>query len=269
MNAQELICPVCKAPLSLAENGKSLCCAGERTHNFDISRAGHVNLAGGGYSSASGDCAEMVRARIDFLERGHYSFLAEKLASYVSGVCVDAGCGNGYYSEHLTGAERVYAFDLSKSAVEYGAKKARREGRDALFAVSSVYSMPMADNSADSIISVFAPCAEAEFARVLKNGGRLIVAAAAPEHLKELKSVLYETVTENTERADLPRGFSLVEKTRISKTETLGADAIRSLYLMTPYSRKTSREAAERLFSLESLEITFSFDVFVYTKEQV
>ncbi|MBR6742826.1 MAG: 50S rRNA methyltransferase, partial [Clostridia bacterium] len=109
--------------------------------------------------------------------------------------------------------------------------------------------------------------AEAEFARVLKNGGRLIVAAAAPEHLKELKSVLYETVTENTERADLPQGFSLVEKVRISKTETLGAEAIKSLYLMTPYSRKTSREAAERLFSLESLDITFCFDVFVYTKE--
>lgn len=267
MNAQELICPVCKAPLFLAENGKCLVCAGEKTHNFDISRAGHVNLAGGSYSSASGDCAEMVRARIDFLERGHYGFLAEKISSYVSGACVDAGCGSGYYSEHLKNAERIYAFDLSKSAVEYGAKKARREGREVLFAVSSVYSMPIADESADSIISVFAPCAEAEFSRILKRGGKLIVAAAAPEHLKELKAVLYENVTENTERADLPQGFSLAEKTRISKTETLGAEAVKSLYLMTPYSRKTSREAAERLFSLESLEITFSFDVFVYTKE--
>lgn len=267
MNVNELICPVCKAPLSVSENGKSLCCAGTKTHNFDISRAGHINLAGGSYNKSSGDCAEMVQARIDFLERGHYGFLAEKIASYVSGACVDAGCGSGYYSEHLKNAERVYAFDLSKSAVEYGAKKARREGRSCVFAVSSVYSMPIADGSADSIISVFAPCAEAEFARILKKGGRLIVAAAAPEHLKELKSVLYENVTENTERADLPQGFSLVKKVRISKTETLGAEAIKSLYLMTPYSRKTSREAAERLFSLESLDITFCFDVFVYTKE--
>ena len=66
MDFNALLCPVCGARLAL--NGSSLACEGTvKKHNFDISRAGHVNLAGGGYDPNSGDPADMVRARIAFL----------------------------------------------------------------------------------------------------------------------------------------------------------------------------------------------------------
>ena len=112
------------------------------------------------------------------------------------------------------------------------------------------------------------PVAEEEFCRVLKDGGRLIIAAAAPDHLRELKAQLYESVTENTERGDLPKTMKLIEKNRVSYTRTLHSGAIAALYGMTPYSRRTSREAAERLLGLECLEITFSFDIYVYGKKE-
>jgi len=271
MNYDSLICPVCGAALSLAENGRSFRCGGAKVHNFDISRGGHVNFAGGGYDPSSGDPADMVRARIAFLEEGWFEPLATSIGEKVGrlgGLCIDAGCGNGYYTEKAAeNAAAVYAFDLSKYAVEYGAKKTAREKKSCMFAVSSVYAMPVADNSADTVLSVFAPVAEEEFCRVLKDGGQLIVAAAAPDHLRELKAQLYATVTENTERGDLPKNMELKEKSRVSYTRTLPRPAIAALYSMTPYSRRTSKEAAERLLGLEGLEITFSFDIYVYGKK--
>ncbi|MBQ7010983.1 MAG: methyltransferase domain-containing protein [Clostridia bacterium] len=272
MNCKGLICPVCGSPLSVAENGRGFRCGGVKMHNFDISRSGHVNFAGGGYDPNSGDPVDMVRARIAFLEEGWFEPLARCIGETVGalgGLCVDAGCGNGYYTEWAAErAETVYAFDLSKYAVEYGAKKAKREGKSCLYAVSSVYGLPLASGCADTVLSVFAPVAEEEFCRVLKDGGRLIIAAAAPDHLRELKAQLYESVTENTERGDLPKTMKLIEKNRVSYTRTLHSGAIAALYGMTPYSRRTSREAAERLLGLEGLEITFSFDIYVYGKKE-
>jgi len=272
MDFNALICPVCRAALCPEEGKRSLVCGGIKKHTFDVSRAGHVNLAGGGYDPNSGDPADMVRARIAFLEEGWFLPLAEFIGEKVAergGVCVDAGCGNGYYSEFAAmNADAVYAFDLSKHAVEYGAKKAKRLNNNCLFAVSSVYRLPLMEESADSVLSVFAPVAEEEFLRVLKKNGRLIIAAAAPDHLHQMKARLYDTVTENGERGDLPKSMALAEKKRVSYVRTLDKNAIAALYNMTPYSRRTSKEAAEALFALEKLDITFSFDVYVYEKTE-
>lgn len=260
-----LLCPVCRAPLM--RQGDALRCAGGR-HSFDFSRAGHVNLAGGGYTPASGDPPEMVRARTAFLDTDSYLPLAEALAARASGVALDCGCGDGYYSVKIAGrCEALFGFDLSKSAVQHAARRARAANADnTLFAVSSVYSLPIGDGVCDTAFSVFAPCAEAEFLRLLRPGGRLVLAAAGRDHLTELKAVLYDTVQENTVRSDLPKNLRPVERETLSYRRILKPDALRALYLMTPYCRKTAREAAERLFSLPELAVTFSFDISVYER---
>ena len=274
MNHLGLICPVCGAGLSLSDSGSALCCAGTvaKKHNFDISRAGHVNLAGGSYDPNSGDPADMVRARIAFLEKGYYEPLGRRIAEIVAengGICVDAGCGSGYYTQMLSdGTDITYGFDLSKTAVEYAAKKAKREQKNCFYGICSVYSLPIADGAASSVTSVFAPVAEKEFARVLKDGGRLIIAAAAPDHLCDMKALLYDTVTENGERGDLPKSMVLELSERLTYKRRLEREDVAALYTMTPYSRRTSRESAERLLSHDSLEITFSFDIFVYAKKE-
>ena len=110
-----------------------------------------------------------MRSRADFLDSGAYApvlkTIAETLGKYLpdGGCVIDAGCGEGYYSCGI--AERGYAvlgFDLSKEAVLSASKRARREGRaETLFAVSSVYSLPVGNGVASAVVNIFAPCVEA------------------------------------------------------------------------------------------------------------
>ena len=191
------------------------------------------------------------------------SGLTERLAEVFK-----RGCGDGYYSVLAArNCDVLFGFDLSKTAVEHAAKRARAAGIDnTLFSVASVYALPVGDAVCDTVLSVFAPCAEAEYFRILRPGGRLILAAAGRDHLAELKAVLYHEVHENTERRDLPSVLRPVGRETLSYRRTLNPDALHALYLMTPYCRRTAREAAERLFALPELTVTFSFDLSVYER---
>ncbi len=69
-----------------------------------------------------------------------------------------------------------------------------------------MFELPVRDACVDGVVNVFAPCAPAEFARVLKPGGKLIVAGAGEEHLMGLKRLLYDETHVNDSRRDLPGG---------------------------------------------------------------
>jgi 23S rRNA (guanine745-N1)-methyltransferase len=185
-------------------------------------------------------------------------------------VLVDAGCGEGYYTVSLAqDFEYTYGFDLSRSSVQTAAKRARAAGlgERCFFGVSSVYSMPIADASADCVTNVFAPCAEEEYSRILKEGGILVLACAGVHHLEGLKAVLYDAVRENSDRADLPKRLTLIERKNVSYEITLSSpEQIRDLYMMTPYCYKTSIEAQKKLLALDSLTTVVDFDIYVYRK---
>ena len=93
-------------------------------------------------------------------------------------------------------------------------------------------------------------------------------APLAPDHLCDMNAMLYDTVNENSERGDLPKNMRLEFRERLTYRRTLENADIAALYGMTPYSRRTSRESAERLLSLDKLDITFSFEIFVYAKKE-
>lgn len=258
-----LVCPLCKA--SLTREGGSLICSGERRHCFDIAKSGYVTLTRA--PGTSGDDRDMVRARTAFLDKGHYRPFADALAKVLDGasVVIDAGCGEGYYSniiaEHL---HTVYGFDLSKHACDKAAKRAKSTGMRAFFGVSSVFELPVADASADAVVSLFAPIAEEEFSRVLKDDGLLIVGAAGKRHLIELKQAVYAEAYENEGRRDLPSGFREVAHENVTYTFT--CDDVKSLFMMTPYAFKTSKQDMAKLDAIERLEITADFDIFIYKK---
>lgn len=44
----------------------------------------------------------------------------------------------------------------------------------------------------DVVVSVFAPCPAAEFRRVLRCGGSLVVASPGPAHLAEFRDLFYD-----------------------------------------------------------------------------
>jgi 23S rRNA (guanine745-N1)-methyltransferase len=279
MNPSLLIkCPVCGASLQADESGRSFrCCGVRKSHCFDIAAGGYVNLISG--HASGGDSKEAVRARTAFLEKDHYATIGDAVIEILrevgnineSSLVVDAGCGDGYYLNRAlrTLGCRGLGFDLSKFAVDHAAKSARRGGlsEKSFYAVSSVFELPLADACADAVINLFAPCVEAEYCRVLKPGGALVVVGAGEEHLYELKKAVYDEVYLNDTRADLPNNMELIERRRVDFTVSLTTpEEIESLFSMTPYYYRTSKEGVARLAATPSLAVDVDAEILIYRK---
>ena len=272
MNTSEiLVCPVCKK--TLFKDEKSYFCCGEKRHCYDISSSGHVNLYPG--RATGGDDKKAVRSRTEFLNLGYYQPIADKICEILKdlkeeSVIVDAGCGEGYYTNRMAqilGAQ-VYGFDLSKEAIISASKGAKRQGMtNSVFGVAGIYDLPVADESVDAITNIFAPCAEAEFCRALRGNGLLVVVTVGKNHLYGLKKAIYETVHTNEARADMPQNMLFVEKHNVAyKIQLNNSEAIRNLFSMTPYSYRTSEKDMQKLLALTSLETEVEVDIFVYRK---
>ena len=264
-----LRCPVCGK--GLERNGNTLLCTGARRHAFDMASAGYVNLAPA-RASGGGDDAALIGARTAFLNGGHYAPIAdgicEALCTYAHGDTVlDAGCGEGYYSLYMCrNGMKTLGVDLSKQGILHAAKSAKRTGCDAFFAVGSVFELPVASESLDAVVSVFAPVAEEEFSRVLKPGGILVLAGAGAEHLFSMKRVLYDTPYLNEPRADAPERMALLERRRIRYVTQLDSEMLGSLFAMTPYAYRTSREGKARLDATDSLGVDVDVELAIYRR---
>lgn len=270
-----LICPICGGKLTRCDS--SVVCDGEsgKRHCFDISRSGYCDLSH--RSGGGGDPKDAVNDRTDFLNKGYYSKLADEICRLClkytdpEGLVVDCGCGEGYYSEQLAelfGSGFVFGADLSKHAVHRASvRRNMRGGTNSFYAVASVFELPLRDGCADCCLSMFAPIAQEQILRVLRDGGILIVGSAAPRHLLRFKEAIYDEVYLNEERADLPPHMELIERTRIEYTTLIDNNKdLLTLFGMTPYRFRTSRKAFERLCSLESLLVDVEVDFSVYRK---
>ena len=89
-------------------------------------------------------------------------------------VVFDAGCGQGYYDRVIKDRfpdKEVFGIDISKFAVKYAAS----HNKDISYAVAGVYDMPVRDNCADIVLSVFSPIADKEFLRVSSHNSHLLI----------------------------------------------------------------------------------------------
>lgn len=267
------ICPICGNPLEKSE--KSYICGS--AHCFDISKSGYVNLLLSQKSGNHGDDKVMVKARKDFLDAGYYlplrGAVTDALCSFIKAgnVIVDSGCGEGWYTNAFEEAlcaqdtpAEVFAVDISKVALSYAAKRSKKVN----YAVASAYKLPFADESADAVVSLFAPYAGEEFLRVLKKGGRFITAFPLENHLMGLKKAVYDTPYKNeTENTEL-EGFSTVSITEIKNKITLRNNLdIMNLFMMTPYYYKTGESDQKKLLKLNALDTETEFSVAVYVKK--
>ena len=284
-----LACPVCGAPLRVTEDGRSLACMPEinqlpakgKKHLFDGAASGYLPLAP--RHSGGGDSKEAVRARSSFLQHGYYAPAAMALTELVrnftpaGGLVLDAGCGEGYYSNMIaTAGYPVLGIDLSKFAVDTAAKSARanrlqsQSSSSTLYAVGSVFELPVQDGCFQTVTNIFAPCAPAEYARVLKPGGHLIVAGAGERHLLGLKELVYDDPYLNDPRRDLPENgkeFILVDTRHAAFRITVENSAhIAALFSMTPYYWRTSQSGHERIQNATRLETEVAFDFHIYQK---
>ena len=102
-------------------------------------------------------------------------------------------------------AHRGVALDVSKAAARWAARAHPRIGS----VVADVWRrLPLADGCTDLLLDLFAPRNGAEFHRVLRPGGTLLVLTPAPDHLAELVDPLglLRVDPEKAERLDLSLG---------------------------------------------------------------
>ncbi|MBQ5777272.1 MAG: methyltransferase domain-containing protein [Oscillospiraceae bacterium] len=267
------ICPVCGAPLS--KNDKVYFC--ENSHSFDISRKGYVNLLmSSGKGKIHGDDKKMIAARADFLNRGFYDKLSQKVSELVAeytkngGVVLDAGCGEGKYTADIyTYAKEngkdldVIGVDISKDAVNLAASRSR----ELLLAVASAASLPLSDGSVDVIVNIFAPFFAEEFSRVLAPNGVAVRVYPLARHLFELKELVYENPYENPEPDMEECGFSICERLALCYDMTLCASDAMSLFEMTPYFYRTGERDREKICTIDTISVRAEFGITVYKKK--
>lgn len=263
---QALLCPLDGDPLRREETFWR-CPAG---HSFDIARQGYVHLlpVQNKRSRDPGDSREMVAARARFLEAGFYQKLATAVArAALDGLpadapakCLDAGCGEGYYLRQLAAAAgsrqslALLGLDISKWAV---LAAARADPRPTWVVGSNVH-LPVPARSMDRVLCLFGFPVYPEFARVLKPGGELLLMDPGPEHLRELREIIYpELKPAPIESVSTPEGFALEAVDSVTYPMVLGdGRAIADLLAMTPHLYRATAAGRERLLAHSRLAVT-------------
>lgn len=255
------ICPLCRSPL--ATEAKTWRCANR--HSFDVAREGYVNLlpVQHKHSREPGDSAEMVAARREFLDAGHYLPLREAIVALLAPLAakslLDLGCGEGWYTGALAAvAKEVVGLDIAKPAVQLAAKR----HKNIRWIVGSSAHLPLADSSVDLLASLFTPLNVPEMRRVLAPGGHLLLVTPAPDHLWSLRERLFDEVRPHEPDkflASLGEGFELRTRQEIAFSLELRRDDLRRLLAMTPYAWKAKPERRAELEESASLHTEAAF----------
>jgi len=263
---QALACPLDGAPLHFT--GSAWACASG--HSFDIASQGYTNLLPVQHkrSRDPGDSKEMVAARRRFLTAGFYQPTAAAVSRAVladlpadaSISCLDAGCGEGYYLRQLAAAAgdqqtlALLGLDISKWAVLSAAKQDKRPS----WVVGSNAKLPVLSGTLDRVLCMFGFPVYAEFARVLKPSGLLVQVDAGPDHLRELREIIYPSLKpERPAELQTPDGFSRLsaEMLRFS-IELTSTEQIADLLAMTPHLYRASAEGRAAAAALTALSLS-------------
>ena len=255
----QIKCPICHQLMT--ENNNRLTCV--NNHSFDKAKQGYYHLDTTN-KKHKGDDSLMVTGRIRFLSSGAYDHLVCALQQIMHHFNIhsllDYACGPGFYASKLDVNDKV-GIDLSKEAIKYAAKN----DKSTHYYIANGFSLPFFDHSFDGIMVVFAPNSLDEFARLLKKDGHLIIVSPGPNHLVEMKHVLYDTVYTNPYKPIEDSRFLLQHSATISQKVTMNQTMIADCFDMTPYRYKTKPSAILKLHQIEKLDITCEFMISIYT----
>jgi len=269
--ANNLACPIDGRRLVLHD--KQMIC--EDGHVFDIARQGYVNLLTVQHkrSKHPGDNKAMVSARTHFLNSGCYEPIANTLADITlaqlaaqKAACIlDAGCGEGYYVDYVfnylegkgVGCDLSFiGLDISKAAIAASAKR----NKQITWVVGTNRQPPVKEGSVDCILCVFGFQHFDGFKKILKPGGRIILVEPGPDHLRQLREIIYSDV----KKATAP-GFSCVEDSDFLlvdrqslqfSTEVMGKQQVNHLLMMTPHFHRATASARATLSEREQLKLS-------------
>jgi 23S rRNA (guanine745-N1)-methyltransferase len=206
-----------------------------------------------------------VEARRRLLDAGYGGALLRAILEEVrslslpAGAAVlDVGCGEGYYLGSLArelGVE-AHGVDLSSAAI---ALAARRYPEGTWVVANADRSLPWATNAFDLVLSIDARLHPAEMRRVLKPGGRLLVAVPAADDLVELRAAVLgegrlRDRLEGT-AGRLAADFELEARRTVRDTARLGPDEVRDALAATYRLRESRRQA------IAGMDVTLSHDL--------
>lgn len=230
-----------------------------RNHSFDIARSGYINLLQPQDRRAKepGDNADAVAARRRLHDQGFTAHqrlaIAEAIAATPDDVVLDAGCGDGFYLGTLqaeTGFDG-HGVDISVPAIDAAA---RRYARCEWVVANADRVLPYADRSFSIVFSITAHLNPAESRRVLRDGGRLLIAIPAPDDLIELRGSGRDRVPQTIEQ--FAQGLTLIDQRRVSNCADLSESAVRDalLSIYRPMQRQP----------VEAKRVTFSLDLLLF-----
>ncbi len=160
--------------------------------------AGWLDDTRASYDTVAVSYAELLREALagEPFQRGILALFAELVRAHGNGPVADIGCGPGRITAHLQGIGiDAFGIDLSPAMIDV----ARRDHPGLRFEVGSMTDLPLADDSVAGLLAWFslihvpddeAPTVLAEFFRVLRPGGALLLGFHAGEG-EELKTTGY------------------------------------------------------------------------------
>jgi len=280
-----LQCPVCHELLLNSAEGYAC----THNHTFDAAREGYVNLllAHKKHSKDPGDSPEMILSRRRFLNLGFYDRVSDGINTAVvdlltrsgqddSLAILDAGCGEGFYLERLKNAVSrsavptrsidYFGVDISKFAV----RQATQRDRAMDWFVASIADLPFVASSFTIVLNIFSPVNAAEFSRVLKEHGVLMIVSPGPRHLNGLREIIYPIAREHAQSAMIEQAqkfFSLSGESRVTyRIELENRDAIRDLLAMTPYFWNIDLQTKSKVDALEKLALDVDVEIRAFMK---
>ena len=265
----------------LARHNNQLCC--ENGHSFDIARQGYINLLPVQQKNSRdpGDSKEMIASRHRFLESGHYTPISKTLNELIPGLLtkscsiniLDAGCGEGFYLQHCqrylktTAPDKTIAYlgmDISKAAIIAAAKRAK----DITWVVGTNKHPPVETGSIDIAICMFGYYDPAVFARILKPSGYVILADPGPEHLLELRKIIYPYIKESSVQ-ECVTAMDLCNENSLRYSMALNKEQISDLLIMTPHLYRAPRAGKEAVRDLLEIDLTVDVLFRIYQFEQI
>lgn len=262
-------CPVRDCWRALTREARRLSCP--RGHAFDVARSGYINLLQPQDRRAArpGDSPDATAARRRFRARGFEAPLLEAMADLLAlgraDAVLEVGCGEGDQLADLvarTGCEG-HGLDLSVAAVDAAA---RRHPRLHWVVANADRRLPYAAGVFRAVLSVVARRNPAEFRRVLRDDGVLLVVVPGADDLIELRrAVLGEGVARDRVAravAAFAPLFTLERHERLRRVVRLDAAAVHDA-MTGSYRARRARQRA-RLAALDEVDVTLGRDALLF-----
>ncbi len=227
-------------------------------------------------SKRPGDTPEAVAARRRLHDLGVTAPLLAGIAELAQAspgdIILDAGCGDGFYLGSLVRQSGCagHGVDISIPAVEAAARRyppggvagdARYDPGVASYqwiVANADRFVPYADRSFSIVLSITGRMNAAEFRRVLRDDGRLLVAVSAPEDMIELRSRAGKAGRDRAPQTleTFAREFKLIGRSQVTTAADLDAAAVNDVLL--------SIYRPLRPQPVKAMRVTFSLDLLLF-----